>query len=95
MPFVALYSVSAASLDQQVEAWLLSPLFVGLFLTILIKALFELPVFYVGSLLVVVALKLRMRLATPLCAIGQQATLGEHKGKKEIHRWIRFVGPLA
>jgi len=94
MPFVALYSVSAASLGQQVEAWLLSPLLVGLFLLILIKALLELPLFYVGSLLVVVALTLRKRLATPVRAIRRKATLGEQRGKKEKHRLIYFVGSL-
>jgi len=94
MPFVALYSVSAASLGQQVEAWLLSPLLVGLFLLILIKALLELPLFYVGSLLVVVALTLRKRLATPVRTIRRKATLGEQRGKKEKHRLIYFVGSL-
>jgi len=94
MPFVALYSVSAASLGQQVEAWLLSPLLVGLFLLILIKALLELPLFYAGPLLVAVALTLRKRLATPLRRTHQKATLNEHKAKKEIDRWNYFVATL-
>ena len=45
MAFVAQYSVTVAPLDQQVEAWLLSPLLILLFLVILIKALLELPFF--------------------------------------------------
>jgi hypothetical protein len=65
MAFVAQYSVTVAPLDQQVEAWLLSPLLILSFLVILIKALLELPLFYVGSLLVVVALTLRKRLRFP------------------------------
>jgi len=94
MAFAAQYSVSVASLDQQVEAWLLSPLLVGLFLMILIKALLELPLFYAGPLLVVVALTLRKRIATPLRRTHQKAALNEHKAKKEIDRWNYFVATL-
>jgi hypothetical protein len=95
MAFVAQYSVTVASLDQQVEAWLLSPLLNILFLMILIKALLELPLFYAGPLLVVVALALRKRLATPLRTVRQKATLKiEHEGKKEGDRWIDFVGSM-
>ena len=75
MALVAQYSVTVASLDQQVEAWLLSPLLEVLFLMMLIKALLELPVFYAGLLSVFVALTLLKRLATPLRAAGRKAFL--------------------
>jgi hypothetical protein len=55
MFFVAQYSLTVASLDQQVEAWLLSPLLNILFLMILIKTLLEHPLFYSGLLSMVVA----------------------------------------
>jgi uncharacterized membrane protein len=84
-----------ASLDQQVEAWLLSPLLNILFLMIFIKTLLELPLFYAGILSMVVALTLRKRLATPLRTARQKAILKiEHKGKKEGDRWIYFVGSM-
>ena len=95
MAFVAQYSLTVAPLDQQVEAWLLSPLLILLFLVILIKALLELPLFYVGSLLVVVALTLRKRLAIPLRTTCQRATVKvEHKAKKEGDSWIHFLGSM-
>ena len=50
MAFVAQLPLAVAPLDQQVEAWLLSPFLILLFLMILIKALLELPLFYVGTL---------------------------------------------
>jgi hypothetical protein len=56
MFFVAQYSITVASLDQQVEAWLLSTLLNILFLMILIKTLLEHPLFYSGLLSMVVAL---------------------------------------
>jgi hypothetical protein len=46
------YSLTVTSLDQQIEAWLLSPILNFLFLMILVKALLELPAFYAGLLLV-------------------------------------------
>ena len=95
MAFVAQYSVTVAPLDQQVEALLLSPLLILLFLVILIKALLELPLFYVGSLLVVVALTLRKRLAISLRTTCQRATVKvEHKAKKEGDSWIHFLGSM-
>ena len=95
MAFVAQYSLTVASLDQQVEAWLLSPLLNILFLMILIKTLLELPLFYAGLLSMVVALTLWKRLATPLRTARQKAILKiEHKGKKEGDRWIYFVGSM-
>ncbi|MBV8969223.1 MAG: hypothetical protein JO331_09205 [Verrucomicrobia bacterium] len=45
-----------------------------LFLMILIKALLGLPLFYIGTLLVVFALTLRKRLAIPDHATCQKAT---------------------
>ena len=87
MAFVAQYSVIGAPIDQQVEAWLLSPLLNLLFLMILIKALLELPLFYVGALLLVVALALRKRLAIPLGPTCRKATLKvEHEARKEADR---------
>ena len=56
MDFVAHPPIAVAPLDQQVEAWLLNPLLMLLFLMILIKALLGLPFFYIGTLLVVFAL---------------------------------------
>jgi hypothetical protein len=95
MAFVAQYSVTVAPLDQQVAAWLFSPLLILLFLMILLKALLELPLFYLGPLLVVVALALRKRLAIPLRATCQKATAKvEHKDGKEADRWIHFLGSL-
>jgi hypothetical protein len=90
MSFVAQYSVTVTSLGQQVEAWLLSPLLIILFLMILTKALLKLPLFYAGLLLLVVALTLRVQLANSL-----RTTLKiEHKHKKEEDRWIHFVGSM-
>jgi len=95
LAFVAQYSVTVAPLDQQVEAWLLSPLLILLFLVILIKALLELPLFYVGSLLVVVALTLWKRLAISLRTTCQRATVKvEHKANKEGDSWIHFLGSM-
>jgi hypothetical protein len=95
MAFVDQYSVTVAPLDQQVEAWQVSPLLILLFLVILIKALLELPLFYVGSLLVVVALTLRKRLAISLGTTCRRASLKlEHKAKKEGDRWIHFLGSM-
>ena len=95
MAFVAQYSLTVTSLDQQVEAWLLSPLLNILFLMILTKALLELPLFYAGLLLVVVALTLRERLANSLRTARQKAALKiEHRHKKEEDRWIHFVGSM-
>jgi hypothetical protein len=95
MAFVAQYSVTVAPLDQQVEALLLSPLLILLFLVILIKALLELPLFYVGSLLVVVALTIRKRLTISLRTTCQRATAKvEHRAKKEGDRWIHFLGSV-
>jgi hypothetical protein len=62
MVSLAQYSVIIASLDQQVEAWLLGQLLIVLFLLILARALLHLPLFYLGPLLTVVALRLRKRL---------------------------------
>src|SRR5262249_30905192 len=93
MAFVAQYSVTVAPLDQQVEAWLFSPLLILLFLIILIKALLELPFFYIGPLLVLVALALRKRLAIPLRTTCQKAKV-EHKAKNEADRWINFLGSV-
>jgi hypothetical protein len=74
MAFLAQYSVTVALFDHQVEAWLLGPLLIVLFLMILIKALLELPLFYVR----------------------QKATLDiEHEGKKQVDRWIHFVGSMS
>ena len=53
---------------------------------ILCKALLEQPLFYVGSLLVFVALTLRKRLAIVKV---------EHQAKKEGGRWIHFLGPMS
>src|SRR5215469_11371122 len=87
MAFIAQYSRTVAALDQQVEAWLLSPLLILLFLVILIKTLLELPLFYVGSLLLVVALTLRKRLPIPFGTTCQKATVKvEYKAKKEGDR---------
>jgi hypothetical protein len=95
MAFVAQYSVTVAPLEQQVEAWLLSPPLILLFFVILIKALLELPLFYVGPLLVVVALTLRKRLVIPLRTTCQRETVKlEHKAKKEEDRWIHFLGSM-
>jgi hypothetical protein len=95
MAFVAQYSVTVTSLGQQVEAWLLSPLHNILFLMILTKALLELPLFYAGPLLVVVALTLRKRLANSLRTARQKANLKiEYKRKKEEAPWIHFVGSM-
>src|SRR6516162_5963450 len=95
MAFVTQYSVTVAPLDQQVEPWLLSPLLILLFFVILIKALLELPFFYVGSLLLVVALTLRKRLAISLRTTCQRAAVKvEHKAKKEGDRWIHFLGSM-
>ena len=95
MAFVAQYSVTVAPLDQQVEPWLLSPLLILLFLVILIKTLLELPLFYVGPLLVVVALALRKRLAIPLRTTCQRATVKvEQKAKKVGDRWIHFLSSM-
>ena len=95
MAFVAQYSVTVAPLDQQVEALLLSPLLILLFLVILIKALLELPLFYVGSLLVVVALTLWKRLAISLRTTCQRATVKvEQKAKKVGDRWIHFLSSM-
>ena len=95
MAFIAQYSVTVAPLDQQVEAWLLSPLLSLLFLVILIKTLLELPLFYVGPLLVVVALALRKRLAIPLHTTCQKVTVKvEHMAKKKGDRWIHFPGSM-
>jgi len=89
------YSVTVASLDRQVEAWLLSQLFIVLFLMILTKALLQLPIFYLGPLSVVVALTLRKRLATRFRTASHKTTFKvQHKGKKETDRWIRFVRPI-
>jgi hypothetical protein len=67
----------------------------GLRVAVLIKALLELPLFHAGPLLVVVALTLRKRLATPLRTARQKATLKiEHKRKKEGDRWTHFVGSM-
>jgi hypothetical protein len=96
MAFLAQYSVTVALFDHQVEAWLLGPLLIVLFLMILIKALLELPLFYVGLLLVAVALTLRKRLAIPLHTARQKATLDiEHEGMKQVDRWIHFVGSMS
>jgi hypothetical protein len=95
MASLAQYSVTVASLGQQVEAWLLSQLFNVLFLMILTKALLQLPLFYLGPLLVVVTLTLRKRLATPLRTACHKTTFKvQHQGKKEPDRWIRFVRPI-
>jgi hypothetical protein len=95
MASLAQYSVTVASLGQQVEAWLLSQLFNVLFLMILTKALLQLPLFYLGPLLVVVTLTLRKRLATPLRTACHKTTFKvQHKGKKKPDRWIRFVRPI-
>jgi hypothetical protein len=95
MVFGAQYLVTVASLDQQIEAWLLSPMLNILFLMILIKALLELPLFYAGPLLVVVALTLRKRLTNPLRIARRKATLKiEHERKKEGDPWIHFVGSM-
>src|SRR5262249_7880991 len=93
MAFVAQYSVTVAPLDQQVEAWLVSPLLILLFLIILIKALLELPFFYIGPLLVLVALALRKRLAIPLRTTCQKAKV-EHKAKNEADRHFLDSMPL-
>src|ERR1700746_3041454 len=96
MAFLAQYSVTVALFDHQVEAWLLGPLLIVLFLMILIKALLELPLFYVGLLLVAVALTLRKRLAIPLHTARQKATLDiENEGKKQVDRCIHFVGSMS
>jgi len=93
MAFAAQYS--AASLDQQVEEWMLSPLLNILFLMILIKTLLEVPLFYAGLLAMASALTLQKRLAASLRTACQKATLTiEHKGKKEGGRWIYFLFPI-
>ena len=95
MAFVAQLPVAVGPLDQQVEAWLLSPLLILLFLMMLIRTLLELPLFYVGPLLVVLALTLRKRLGIPLRTPRQKATVKiEHKAKKEADRWIHFLGSM-
>jgi hypothetical protein len=96
MAFVAQLPVAVAPLDQQVETWLLNPLLILFFLMLLIKALLELPLFYVGTLLVVLALTLRKRLAIPLRTRCQKATAKvEHKAKKEAERWTHFAGSMS
>ena len=96
MAFLAQYSATVAWFDQQVEAWLLGPLLIVLFLMILIKALLGLPLFYTGLLLVVVALTSRKRLAIPLHTARQKAFLEvEREGKKQVDRWIHFVGSMS
>jgi hypothetical protein len=66
-----------------------------LFRVILFKALLEQPLFYLGSLLVFVALKLRKRSAISLPTAGQRATVKfEHQAKQEAGRWIHFLGPI-
>jgi len=83
MAFIAQYSRTVAALDQQVEAWLLSPLLILFFLVILIKTLLELPLFYVGPLMLVVALTLRKRLPISFGTTCQKATVKvEYKAKK-------------
>lgn len=95
MAFVAQLPEAVAPLDQQVEAWLLNPLLILLFSMLLIKALLELPLFYVGTLLVVLALTLRKRLAIPLRTTCQKATVKvEHKAKKEAERWTHFLSSV-
>lgn len=90
------YSLIAASLDQQIGAWLLSPILNFLFLMILVKALLELPVFYAGLLLVFVALTFRKRLAIPLRAAGRKTVLNiEQKDKNKRNAWIGFIGTLT
>ena len=96
MAFVTQYSLTVASLDKQVEASLLGPLVDILFLMILIKTLLELPPFYAGLLSMVVALTLWKRLAIPRRTARQKAILKiEHKGHREVDRWISFVGSMA
>jgi hypothetical protein len=96
MAFLAQYSVTVALFDQQVEVWLLGPLLILLFLVILIKALLGLPLFYAGSLLVVVALTLRKRLSISIHTARQKKTPKiEHEGKKEVDRWIHFLGSMS
>ena len=95
MAFVPEYSVTVAPLDQQVEAWLLSPLLILLFLMILIKTLLQLPVFFVGPLLLVVVLTLRKRLGIPLGVPDRKATVKvEQKARKVADRWIHFLGSM-
>jgi hypothetical protein len=96
MVFVAQYSATVPSLDQRVEAWLLSPLLIVLFLMILIKSVLESPVIYAGLLLVFVALTLRKRLAVPVRAAGREAIRKtEQNDRSEGNRWIHFVGSLT
>src|SRR5689334_6675236 len=96
MAFVAQYPLIVAALDQQVQAWLLSPFLNILFLIILIKTLLEFPLFYAGLLSIVVALTLRKRLATPLRTTRQKAILRiEHNGKQEGDRWIYFLSSMV
>lgn len=72
MASLAQYSVMVASLDQQIEAWLLSQLLIVLFLMILTKAFLQPPLFYLGPLSVVVALTFAE--ATRRRLFGQHAT---------------------
>lgn len=72
MASLAQYSVIIASLDQQIEAWLLSQLLIVLFLMILTKAFLQPPLFYLGPLSVVVALTFAE--ATRRRLFGQHAT---------------------
>jgi hypothetical protein len=93
---VAQYLITVAPLDQHVEAWWFNPLSSLLFLVILIKTLLEQPLFYVGLLLVFVALTLRKRLAISLPTAGQRATFKvEHQANKEGGRWIHFLGSIS
>jgi len=84
MAFVAQLPVAVAPFDQQVQAWLLSPLLTLLFFVILMKALLELPLSYIGTLLVVLALTLRKGRTIPVPTAYQKATVKvEAKHEKE------------
>jgi hypothetical protein len=92
MAFVAQLPVAAVSLDQQVQAWLLSPLLILLFWMILMKALLELPLFSIGTLLLAVAFTLLKRLAIPLRTTFQNAPVKvETRHKKEDDGRTHFL----
>jgi hypothetical protein len=76
MAFVAQLPVAVAPFDQQVQAWLLSPLLTLLFFVILMKALLELPLSYIGTLLVVLALTLRKGRTIPYPPHTRKQLLG-------------------
>jgi hypothetical protein len=95
MFFVAQPPIAVAPLDRQVEAWLLHPLLMLLFLMILIKALLELPLFYIGTVLVVLALTPRKRLAMPVRATSQKANVKvEQTAEKEVEPSGRLLGSM-